>query len=149
MILGFSSLLSIFFPVYIYWEREHSRKFLLPQTTSNYLWNRRWTDVMFSPLSVCLSVSTISQCYGRGRTKLGGQVGFVTCTNLSDFGEDSDPDKDTKKISVIRHHWQVGLKWSPARYVKQLWMDYDNTSWMSWVVDKNKTTAVTFCFVGR
>ena len=60
---------------------------------------------MFSPLSVfvclvvCLSVCRISpKMFGRMRTKLGGQVGSATRKNCFNFGEDPNPDPDTRVI---------------------------------------------------
>ena len=66
----------------------------------NYLRHRRWTEVKFSPLSVCLSVyvclffceQDISKSCEWIQTKFGGEVGCVTRKNWFDFGEDPKPD---------------------------------------------------------
>ena len=53
----------------------------------------------FVCLVVCLFVSRISQkCYEWIRSKLGVQVGCATKTNWLDFGEDLDPDLETRII---------------------------------------------------
>ena len=60
-------------------------------------------EVMFPPISVCLSVYRISQkVVQRIWMKFCGQVRCVTRTNRLDFGEDPDPDLII--FSVILHH---------------------------------------------
>ena len=51
-----------------------------------------------SPLSdrVKTTLHDILKSYGWIRTKLGGHVGCVTRRNWSHFGEDSNPDPDTR-----------------------------------------------------
>ena len=59
--------------------------------------------MVFSPhLSVCLAVCErdISKSCERIRTILGGQVGCVTRMNRLDFGEDPNPDPDTRISSL-------------------------------------------------
>ena len=69
-------------------------------------------------------------------SKHGGQVGFVTRTNWLDFGEDLDPA--TGILKVILHHWETGLNWYIARYLKKLWTDSDETWWTVCVCDKDE-----------
>ena len=44
-----------------------------------YLRHRRWMEVMFPPLSVCLFVNNNKSC-GWIRTKFCGELGYVTRT---------------------------------------------------------------------
>jgi len=53
-------------------------------------------EVMFSPLCLFVCVQDISKSWGRIQTKLSGQVGWVTTTNLFDFGEDPNLDPTTR-----------------------------------------------------
>ena len=43
-----------------------------------------------------IDIDDISKCYRRIWPKLGGHVGCVTRTNQLDFGEDPNPDPDTR-----------------------------------------------------
>ena len=64
-----------------------------------YLCHLRWTEVMFSPLSVCLSIcllvceEDVAKSCGWIQTKFDGQVGCATRMNRFNFGEYPDPDQ--------------------------------------------------------
>ena len=47
----------------------------------NYLHQRRWMEVVFTPVCMFVCEEDISKSYGRIWTKLGGQVGCVMWTN--------------------------------------------------------------------
>ena len=54
--------------------------------------------VMLSPLCLFVCVQDISKSCGWIRTKLGGKFGCAARTNQLDFGEDTNPDLDTRII---------------------------------------------------
>ena len=56
-----------------------------------YLCHRRWMEVIFSPLSVCLWAWYLKKNYEWIERKLCGQVGCLPMTNLFDFSVDPDP----------------------------------------------------------
>ena len=73
-----------------------------------YLHYQRWKEVLFSPVRLFVCVQDISKSCGRIWRNLSGQVGCLTTINEFDFGEDPNPDLDTRQnylvFKVIFHH---------------------------------------------